>query len=123
MKICSKGISGGYFSDFPAARTAGSLCYIDNIGFEGTFDFGTSLKNNSHISFNLYPNPAEKMLAVRCEGIKRITITNLIGQNLKSFQFKNSDYEVLDLSDLTKGIYFLTLESAEGTATSKFAKE
>jgi len=112
-----------FFPDFPATRTAGSLSYIDNIGFEGTFDFGTSLKNKSQISFSLYPDPAEEMINVRCEGLKRIAITNLTGQNIKSFQFQHSDFEVLDISDLTRGIYFMTLESVTGTVCSKFVKE
>jgi hypothetical protein len=112
-----------FFPDFPASRTEGSLCYIDNIGFEGTFDFGTSLKENSHITLTIYPNPAEEKIAVKYEGIKRIAITNLIGQNVKSFQFQKSDHEVLDISDLSRGIYFLTVESSAGTASSKFAKE
>jgi hypothetical protein len=112
-----------FFPDFPATRTAGSLSYIDNIGFEGTFDFGTSLKQQSHINFNIFPDPAEERIAVRCEGLKRIAITNLTGQNVKSFQFQHSDYEVLDIADLKRGIYFITLESVTGTVSSKFVKE
>jgi hypothetical protein len=112
-----------FFPDFPASRTAGSLCYIDNIGFEGTFDFGTSLKENSRTNLRIYPNPAEEKIAVQREGIDRITITNLIGQNVKSFQFQKSDHEVVDISDLSRGIYFLTVESSTGTVSSKFAKE
>jgi hypothetical protein len=112
-----------FFPDFPASRTAGSLCYIDNIGFEGTFDFGTSLKENSRNNLLIYPNPAEEKIAVEGEGINRITITNLIGQNVKSLLFQKSDYEVLDISDLSRGIYFLTVESSTGTGCSKFAKE
>jgi hypothetical protein len=112
-----------FFPDFPATRTAGSICYIDNIGFEGTFDFGTSLKEKSRINFSIYPNPAKEKIAVQSEGINRIAITNLTGQNVKSFQFQKSDYEVLDVSDLVRGIYFLTVESSAGTVSSKFAKE
>lgn len=112
-----------FFPDFPEARETGSLCYIDNIGFEGTFDFGTSLKENNRISLTIYPNPAAEKIAVKCEGINRITITNLIGQNVKSFQFQKSDQAVLDIADLTRGIYFLTVESSAGTASSKFARE
>jgi hypothetical protein len=112
-----------FFPDFPATRTAGSLNYIDNIGFEGTFDFGTILQNKSLIKADIYPNPAKERIAVRCEGLKRIAITNLTGQSVKSFQFQDSDYEVLDVSDLTRGIYFLILESTNGTVSSKIAKE
>jgi hypothetical protein len=112
-----------FFPDFPEARTAGSLCYIDNIGFEGTFNFGTSLKEKSRINFSMYPNPVDEKIALRCEGMQRIAITNVIGQNVKSFQLQHSDYEVLDVSDLRKGIYFLTVESSMGTVSSKFIKE
>jgi hypothetical protein len=111
------------FPDFPATRTEGSLCYIDNVGFEGTFDFGTSWKDNNLIKFSLSPNPVEKYLTIRSEGIKNITITNLVGQNVKLIRCRNTDYEVLDLSDFTKGVYFLTLETTNGTAGSKFIKK
>jgi Secretion system C-terminal sorting domain len=112
-----------FFPDFPSARTAGSLCYIDNIGFEGTFDFGTSLKEKSRTNFNFYPNPARDKITLQSEGIKQVTITNPIGQTVKTFRFQKSEYEVLDVSDLARGIYFLTVETTAGTVSSKFARE
>jgi hypothetical protein len=123
------GVSGNtytrlvFFPDFPETRFEGSLCYIDNIGFEGTFDFGTSIKHQILGNYKIYPNPAVKNLVVQYEGMIELNVTNLAGQQLKSHQCMNSNYEILDVSDLAKGIYFVTLISAKGTVSSKFVKE
>ena len=73
-------------------------------------------------SINLFPNPAKDNLEITSNQI----ITNLIlidinGRVLKSIAISNRDYN-LDISSLSKGVYFLEVESGVSKSTKKFIK-
>ncbi len=73
-------------------------------------------------SVNLFPNPAKDKLEITSNQI----ITNLIlidinGRVLKSIAISNNDYS-LDISSLSKGVYFLEVESGASKSTKKFIK-
>ncbi|HFA49495.1 MAG TPA: T9SS type A sorting domain-containing protein [Bacteroidetes bacterium] len=58
-------------------------------------------------SISIYPNPATNFISVNNdENVKTITIFNLVGRKLKSFQNvqKNAHY---DVSDLPNGMYLV----------------
>jgi hypothetical protein len=111
-----------FFPDFPSTRTEGSLCYIDNIGFEGTFDFESSVKKTNNSYIKIYPNPAQETISLQGTGLKRAVITNIVGQEIRTLQFSSSDHQEVNISDLGSGIYFLTVETSKGTSSYKFSK-
>jgi hypothetical protein len=66
--------------------------------------------NNSEATFAVYPNPAKEKLRIISEKrIQKITIFNLLGQQVKTFQvdFKSGE---IDISSLHKGMYFLNFK-------------
>ena len=109
-----------FFPDFPDSRTAGSVAYIDNIGFANS---STNLREVDGITLTVYPNPATDKLAVKYPGIRSITVSNMIGQKVKEFRFPASDQKVIYVSDLNDGIYFLTMETEKGEVSAKFVKK
>ena len=73
-------------------------------------------------SINLFPNPAKDNLEITSNQI----ITNLMlidinGRVLKSIAISKRDYN-LDISSLSKGVYFLEVESGVSKSTKKFIK-
>ena len=50
----------------------------------------------------------------------RAIISNSIGVIVKALE---SDSKVLDVTDLSKGVYLIQINSSEGVAQSKFVKE
>ena len=74
---------------------------------------------NSKISF--YPNPAktELNLNVSPNDIVESSISNLIGQVL----IKTKNQDRIDISDLPKGIYIITISIGKLNLTQKFIKE
>jgi hypothetical protein len=108
------------FPDFPDPRTAGSVCYVDNIGFVGA---ATSVNPEFATTITMYPNPVMDRVTVQYPGMSSMVITNVLGQRVKALKFQQSDREVIDLNELTPGFYFLNLETANGLVTSKFIKE
>jgi hypothetical protein len=79
--------------------------------------------DNSEVVFSVYPNPAEEKLMIRAEKIiQEISIFNLLGQQIKTFQvnFKSGG---INISELKKGMYILNIKLLDGARVStKFFK-
>jgi hypothetical protein len=79
--------------------------------------------DNSEVVFSVYPNPAEEKLMIRAEKIiQEISIFNLLGQQIKTFQvnFKSGG---INISELKKGMYILNIKLLDGANSStKFFK-
>jgi hypothetical protein len=110
-----------FMPDFPAeARTSGGTNYVDNIGFQSGW---TSVREVYGADITVYPNPTADILTVKYPEMDRITISNTVGQTIRSLELQRVDFTRLDVADLTAGVYFLTLESTAGKVSSKFVKE
>jgi len=64
--------------------------------------------------FKIYPNPTTGILNVRGYQIESIEIIDFTGRTV---EFKGT--LTIDLSDFTKGIYFIKVKSSEGVITRK----
>jgi hypothetical protein len=74
--------------------------------------------DNSEVNFIVYPNPAEEKLMINSEQtIQKIAIFNLLGQQIKTFQVNFKSGEI-NVSELSKGIYFLNLKFKNGNSIS-----
>jgi len=73
------------------------------------------------IESKLYPNPArtELSLSTLPNEKSEITICNLLGQALIKTQNKN----LIDISNLSNGIYIITITNGQNRYTQKFIKE
>lgn len=107
------------FPDFPDTREAGSTCYIDNIGFA----VPVSVSEQQLNGISIYPNPVAERMSIRYPAMEGALISNVLGQTVISLSFQNSSLEHIELDMLEAGLYFITVESASGTLSSKFIKE
>jgi hypothetical protein len=108
-----------FFPDFPDPRESGSTCYIDNIGFATA----TSLRKVNNVFVSVYPNPANDMIKIQYPEIRQITISNIVGQKIRSLEFQYTGHKVVDISSLESGVYFITLDTADGIVSTKFVKQ
>lgn len=72
--------------------------------------------------FRLFPNPATTILNISVSDsvtLKRVVIVNALGQTIMTFENNAS----LDISSLTKGIYFVTVETESGKETQRMIKQ
>ena len=70
---------------------------------------------------NVYPNPANNEIHFNSENIAEVVLTDITGRKC-SFSVKPSG--ILDVSDITPGMYVLTLKANDGNIrTAKFVKE
>ena len=84
----------------------------------------TTVFNSNEIDFTVYPNPTKEKLTITSKQIlEEIIIFNPLGQQIKMFQvnFKTGQ---INISDLKKGMYFLSLKGINGVQFStKIFKE
>lgn len=86
----------------------------------------TTMGVNDTVSnkFSVSPNPASSVVNVTNDSnivISDVTFTDVNGRIVKTVKANSHDVQV-NVSDLTAGIYFMNIDSAEGKAVKKFIK-
>ncbi len=87
-----------------------------------------SISNDEIVS--IYPNPASNQITIhtsssRISATTTVSIVNMLGQETSlpfSLQWKGED-AVIDISKLSKGMYFLEMKTESGIDTKMFVKE
>ena len=82
----------------------------------------TSIDDNSYSTFNVFPNPNNGILNIsmaNSSGKQTIEIKNIIGQTVYSKITSNSSSNTINLSNINKGIYTVSLINENGTSSSK----
>ncbi len=70
---------------------------------------------------SIYPNPFENFISIEnnnTESIANISIINLTGQLVKSFEAKQTPSQRIDVSEVNKGFYILKVKFKNGTSIS-----
>jgi hypothetical protein len=76
--------------------------------------------------FYIYPNPASDILTIktRNQGNTKGQIINIAGQVVLDFDMPDSTTpKIIDVSELTDGVYFVRINSARSTFTQKLVKK
>jgi uncharacterized delta-60 repeat protein len=110
-KIVEVGYTYTGTSDFAVVRyLVDQVVGINNTGNDIIYDF------------TIFPNPANDRIEISNPGKSEIQILNIEGQLLKRLTANENNVSV-DISDLSKGLYFVKLISEEGICVKKFIKE
>lgn len=76
--------------------------------------------------FSVYPNPANNEITIsNAENIllDNASITDINGRIVKKFKLTGISEEKINISELNNGIYFLKVETSEGSLTKKIIKD
>ena len=101
-----------YRNEINIASTIG-ISYINVTGVTNTHELFRS-------KFSIFPNPSNESLFIEGEKFERIEIYNLQGiLMMKSFDLSTN---LIDISNLQQGIYFISLSQDNQIYSSKFVK-
>jgi len=104
--------------DSPQNRTAGSLCYVDEISFNSS---PTGLKDTKS-GLSMFLNINHQLQLNSSVGIQNVTIRSLNGQNLKTTVI-NGISGSIDMSELSAGNYLVSAKLFDGhISTQKVVK-
>lgn len=125
---------------FPSGAVNGKLIYVAfplesiydatkrNSVFKDCWNFffnnvATGINNIEEQSFSIYPNPTKDYITVCSkEKMKTIELLNINGQFIKSIKCE-SQSQVLDMSDLSDGLYILQGKTSTKLVTKKIVKQ
>jgi len=97
---------------------------LDNQIFEGLSFSNQLLSSSDHLkkSWNIFPNPVSNTLIIPSEinNIEAITIYSITGKKMLIIENKTN---FIDVSNLSKGIYFMQVLTSEGKTVKKFIKK
>ena len=82
----------------------------------------TSVEDNLYSAFNVYPNPNNGILNISLTNSndkQTVEIKNIIGQTVHSQIAGNSSNVIINLSEINKGIYTVSLINENGTSFTK----
>ena len=99
------------------------LTITNSLGDSATYS-ATTLGNSTQdqISFTIYPNPASNLIYFKGSKIKiqNFKIFNINGQQVLQSAFNPATG--IDVSHLTKGVYFIKVDTKDGSLMKKFIK-
>jgi hypothetical protein len=118
-------VTGTYYFGFlhnSPANAAGTHAFLlDN------FNVQQELSVNDFVSSStkVYPNPSKDLVNIKNENnftIEAIQLTDLNGRIIDSYLVNAKEY-VLNISNLSKGVYFITISTDNGVGVKKLVKE
>ena len=68
---------------------------------------------------NIYPNPTTGIVNIDAEGLNKVVVYDVTGRIMKSV----ANESTIDISNLEAGVYFFSVETANGSAMKKLVKE
>ena len=134
MRIIHFCLTDPNFGSFDARNNSGLTCIaVDNVTYSDANwsfkDAAASYSTNcslgiddfdTEVSVSVYPNPATSQLKISStQTITAITIKDITGKDVGSPEFNNNS---IDISYLSKGLYFLQIETTGGSVVEKFVK-
>ena len=93
------------------------------LGHRGT-DANTNEFKNDNV-FSMYPNPAKSIVRLQMDkliGKGQIVITNVYGKQVKVQELSLGNNSI-DISNLSKGLYLVSVSTSEGTQSKKLIVE
>lgn len=89
----------------------------------------TAIRNNKTIDYTIYPNPVNNLLNIQLPNTvlnkpATIELVDLVGKIILQQEILlDNDIELLDVSNLTKGIYMINIKYEGQNNVSKFIKQ
>ena len=92
-------------------------------GYELKFDGSTGIAQLTAASLKLFPNPATNELKINMDGLSKIAIFNIAGQEVLA-KINLKEMAVINISGLQSGVYFIKATNSKGAEiNSKFIKK
>ncbi len=85
-------------------------------------DTGTNINNSLNMNIKVYPNPASQSLHI--SGVEQVNAISVYSLDGKAMDVSNNLNSMdVNISNLERGVYILSVTTNKGTAIEKFIKE
>ena len=93
-----------------------------NRHFTANFVFVDGI-DESEFNLSVYPNPANNVLFIEGDGIRKVTVLNALGQVVESRECTNQKPLIIDTSSYEAGLYMLQIRIQNDTVRKQFIKQ
>ncbi|MGX7666558.1 T9SS type A sorting domain-containing protein [Flavobacterium pedocola] len=88
----------------------------------------TTLSTSDFVAerLSVYPNPANDVVNITNNGalqINKVTVTDINGRTVKTINLDGVSESQINVSELNAGVYFVNIDTNEGSATKKVVKK
>ena len=94
--------------------------YLLEIAISG--DGNTGVDEDYAMNLKLFPNPMNDVLHLECDNIRQYDIYSLDGKLVKSAQTSDTE-TIINVGDLSNGIYMIRITNDKGVVTKRIVKE
>jgi uncharacterized repeat protein (TIGR02543 family) len=114
----------GWFKDGNLVSVNPTMVIVagDNHHFAARFAIIEGVGENGG-TVEVYPNPANDVLYVVGDGIKKVTVFNALGQLMESIDFAREDQVRINTSNYESGLYVIRIETDGGNMMKQFVKQ
>jgi hypothetical protein len=107
---------------FRQTSTDEFLLFFDDISVVSNTTAG--LNDKALTKLSVYPNPANDIVTIAAGDalVNNVSIVDINGRTVKSVKFDGLANTQVNVSDLAKGVYVMTISSDKGTTTQKLMK-
>ncbi len=78
--------------------------------------------NITSSSVRVFPNPARDFLFVKGEGIRKVTVLNVVGQVMDEFEIDGQNQTQISLKNYSSGVFLIKAHLKNGSALVRFVK-
>ena len=121
LTVCNTSDPSQTIPVYPTGKTNSTYSFLMpayDVLVKAVFVVGNVVGEGNGTSFAIYPNPTKGQVKIEAENLKRITISNLLGQTIYDGNASGDEFNY-DFSEHKTGIYLIRIETASGVAMKK----
>lgn len=107
-----------YYGATDCTSSPASVQYFPNLFYLHVYYSPTIVAENENETVSVFPNPASHSLSIEAKGVNHVKVCNLLGQVMFECNFEDNRLNI-NTSDWNEGIYFVILQSEQGTLTRR----
>jgi len=100
----------------------GGFAYVDNIVMT---DLSLGVAEQNASKFSVYPNPSNGLVTISNDlntALNSVSLTDINGRTVKTVALNGDSSAQVNISDLSAGVYMITINSDQGSVTKKIVK-
>ena len=94
---------------------------LKQVDYDGATDYSNvvAVRNTSGEEIYIFPNPSNGNINIETKEAIDVVIYSINGQQVASYHFEENSANIIDITDQSKGVYFLTYISQSESVTKK----
>jgi hypothetical protein len=106
--------NNGAWNVYPFFASGNMIISDEDRGFFLVKSSSLGINEADDLGFSMYPNPSNNNLTIKSANnpLTTVEIYNVTGQRVLNFNFSQSISEIMDVSNLTSGVYLVRINDS-----------